>query len=1342
MGQFNINRDKSIDADKVFLVDRQFHPIGSSEIYPISDMNVVANLNSNWECNFTVYRETDGIESPLWDKITDLALVKIENMGIFELEAPITDEAGTYKQCSGISICESETSQTTMTLEINTEDDIARNSDNNPVDSYYAEFPTVFCRNIDDISVFPNEAKFNNLSKDEKKEILKRSSLLHRVFSEMPEYLANIKLDKIDKSLRNLEYIFSWSDTSVYDICQDIAEQVQCIFIFDKFSRTFEVRDLKEHCEIDNCRDIKDGICPICKKNGTTQQVTSFGEYSGVEISTSNLAESITLTGDKDAVKNYFKIEGADDVITNRLTNRMIGDGYIWRIGELQKKQMSKELVAALNSREQMMKDNDYENKYNALWDQWNQLENERLEYQSGMMPSPETAEQNASYVFNYLFGAGGKIDYAYATNRFQQAQHIADSVIKYAKLLISTNHTIEYIEDSLTYTPGTWNGHDVVDTISFIPHIYLDGYYVNNNESEGYVDEYIGNKITLNVCKGYDITYSSGKHAGIYTTDYYDYLQRILDTAMAKSNITDEVLTMEPETSENISPTATSYNGTTLKSTHYSKYCYNRLKSFCDAYITCTSVIAGINSDISSNTNSVNVLEYLKPDNTKSNIQEDLLGKYNRYIERLSERMGWLEEQINHIESTQNNLQKQIHQIRDICDMQNYIYQYAGDEEKAKKLWYELCSFKRQDVYKNDNFIGEGIDDATLMENVENLLKRAEEEIEDACNINYSVSATIDNLLTMIEFQPLWEKFQLGNYIHMIIDDAVHTMRLISIAYDYTDLSHCSVEFSDIIHKTNKEDEIADIISQASSLTSNAKTISRQAENGAAAKLTIDTIKNDALNIANSKIITADDQSFTMDRYGITGKYINPVSGDVSAEQIRMINNLLCFTDDNWKHTRTALGKISYLNPDTREYETNYGLIADSVIGNLMMSEKLIISNSSNTITIDENGFIGRYYKSSEKEFNSISINREGITLAGGSITWTSPIDKDGAINSNAVNGLDKFKKDTTDSIENFKSDVSSALLGIRNTIITSDSVISPKIGGGYLYIKDDRDSGTGISVEINPNAYAFNGHNGGYVFNISKGNNVLMGITNDGNGYFSGKITGSTISGSTISTQSSSGNYSIELKDGILSCKNIKISNGLLNYNGSGNVYNNSLNIACEGYNAEIGFRWRKSADSTYHEVNMISHKSAPLNIGESSYPIKDINMFGSINGVENIEMTGTVNGVTKINRTSISSSGYATTSENGLMRANDKLKLNSIKFKAVQARSVNLDENRDCIALGLIYNNNTEEKLFCIASVEKGVLTNIFRDSCAFSLNDTTLTLGSGISGGIYHIMLWQQ
>lgn len=117
---------------------------------------------------------------------------------------------------------------------------------------------------------------------------------------------------------------------------------------------------------------------------------------------------------------------------------------------------------------------------------------------------------------------------------------------------------------------------------------------------------------------------------------------------------------------------------------------------------------------------------------------------------------------------------------------------------------------------------------------------------------------------------------------------------------------------------------------------------------------------------------------------------------------------------------------------------------------------------------------------------------------------------------------------------IEDFREDVIKALR-LNTTVIDENSVISPYIGGGYLYIKDTRENeNTGISVEINPSGTGFAGHNKDYVFRISKGGaagqEVVMGVSNAGDGYFSGEIHATRGSFCT----KGSGDSFVELKDG----------------------------------------------------------------------------------------------------------------------------------------------------------------------------------------------------------------
>lgn len=100
--------------------------------------------------------------------------------------------------------------------------------------------------------------------------------------------------------------------------------------------------------------------------------------------------------------------------------------------------------------------------------------------------------------------------------------------------------------------------------------------------------------------------------------------------------------------------------------------------------------------------------------------------------------------------------------------------------------------------------------------------------------------------------------------------------------------------------------------------------------------------------------------------------------------------------------------------------------------------------------------------------------------------------------------NSLNAYKEE----ISNFKTKVDDTLSFTKLTEMGDDYVISPKIGGGYLYIANDK-----YSVEIDPNHSAGDDKTKeGYLFCIRNktkvDDNVIMGVTTDGNGYFSGKI------------------------------------------------------------------------------------------------------------------------------------------------------------------------------------------------------------------------------------------
>ena len=88
--------------------------------------------------------------------------------------------------------------------------------------------------------------------------------------------------------------------------------------------------------------------------------------------------------------------------------------------------------------------------------------------------------------------------------------------------------------------------------------------------------------------------------------------------------------------------------------------------------------------------------------------------------------------------------------------------------------------------------------------------------------------------------------------------------------------------------------------------------------------------------------------QAFIIDETGILGRrYKDDSQTSFADEQVRLINNLLVFTDDNWKTVKTALGKTDY----------GYGLVAEVLIGKLILGDRISIGSNSERVSISDLG-------------------------------------------------------------------------------------------------------------------------------------------------------------------------------------------------------------------------------------------------------------------------------------------------------------------------------------------------------------------------------------------------
>ncbi|WP_270467168.1 tail fiber domain-containing protein [Butyribacter intestini] len=1145
---YNKNLDNSINIPNIYILNRRLKKIG--QIEDITELEIVTSFNEPNEISFVTHKYINNRKNSLWKYIKETALVSVEGFGIFEIEAPITDTDSTIKKIHGQDLCAVELGQSNCTLEINTEED-------------YTSTVTPVLADVKP-TLFYNENDTTH-------------SLLHRILTYAPHY----NIGHVDDSLCGMNRELSCSDSSIYDfLTGDVSETFGCIFVFDKFKRTINAYDLKDHCLSCGSHHIIGTECQDCKAKGkhANNIEQGYGYNSSAYVDTENLATEMTLTGEKDSLKNCFKLEAGDDIMTEMVGQRLIGGtNYIWTFSNEMLNDMSDELREKYTAYTKLVES--YQSRFNTLWNNFNEYTNQVSYYKDNKFPQTETTVTTASEAWNLI---KKEITYGCIANKNTVLSTLSKSILYYAKLLLPADYGVKFELDSsgndkTSCTTTNDGGYNVITSWTGNLYVYRYNYTDDNGNDLDYVRT---GAWTLPVKKGYQSTPNA---SNAYTNDYYYYLKRQLDYALAKSQAYLKV----KHDSDYTDSVSNHLSDKDYYKNFFKEYNVTSLQSYYDAYNSCSVILNQLNSTIDPTT------KYLLENGSVSSlsITNKLLKKYQDYADYIStiikEYQGYIDDYNRKLEVVSD----EITQINTTCNLRNYL----GEE-----LYFELLSFKREDVYKNENFTSEMSDnDTDLLTDIDEFILDAKEEIAKACQLQYSCTVSLGNLLLdkNFDYDKIYEKFALGNFIRLSIDDTPVKIRIIQMTFKFNDdIENLPITLSDALVGNSVIKDYQNVINNAKSMALSFQFITKQTDkNNKNLTSVVGKLRHEGLAAVNDMLNKAENISLTIDNQGLLGRKWNEDLNAYEDKQLRIINNVIGFTDNNWETVKTALGNI-YYNGSWR-----YGLLADVIVGNIIAGENLTISDKGNNVV----------------------INGDGITLDGGAITWKT------AISQSGVNGLEddlnkitQSIKNNSDNIDSFKSEVNTQLSVAGVTKINNNYVFSPKISSGYLYIVKN-----GCSVQIDPlqNYDAQNDK----VIDVQANNQDVFYIKRNGDGYFkgtiyaingefTGTISGSTISGSTIS--SSANGRSVDIANGRINLGGyVKIDSGLLNANSDQNNYSNALNFSCSGYPAEFGFRWQDT------NVTMISNSS--LTLGEQAYPIKDINMSGNFH-IGNFHISSNLN------------------------------------------------------------------------------------------------------------------
>ena len=315
---------------------------------------------------------------------------------------------------------------------------------------------------------------------------------------------------------------------------------------------------------------------------------------------------------------------------------------------------------------------------------------------------------------------------------------------------------------------------------------------------------------------------------------------------------------------------------------------------------------------------------------------------------------------------------------IEDIDSTRTNIINYLDMESFFGDLYPELMLYRRETEYSNTNFISDGLTDSEIIEKAQEFFKRAQQEIIKASTVQHSISGNLYNLFLIPEFRQIVKDdsnisehifsniavekflrtFESGNWLRVRVDDEVYKLRMTNWEIDYESPEQLDIEFSDVVYGNGTMSDIASLLSQARTMASSYDTVMRQAEKGNEANSSLKKTRKQGLLLNQNKIINnINEQSFVIDTNGALMRAKNDFDDGYSNEQVKLLNKGIYYTNDSWETVKAGLGHFMYYDPETRTTKEDYGVIASTIIGQLILGENLKIYSQSGKFEMGDEG-------------------------------------------------------------------------------------------------------------------------------------------------------------------------------------------------------------------------------------------------------------------------------------------------------------------------------------------------------------------------------------------------
>jgi len=226
-------------------------------------------------------------------------------------------------------------------------------------------------------------------------------------------------------------------------------------------------------------------------------------------------------------------------------------------------------------------------------------------------------------------------------------------------------------------------------------------------------------------------------------------------------------------------------------------------------------------------------------------------------------------------------------------------------------------------------------------------------------CYPSYTFSIDSANFFALEDFVSFARQIRLGQRVYIDIEDSVIQPILVQVKIDFEKPSSLSLQFGDKYSLSDSSFSLVDLLDQSISMgkTVNLSKYTYSSFVDSGASTSVKAYMDSALDVARNAVLSSTGQGISWDESGLHCRQYDSSGVNYEPEQIRIINNNIVFTDDNWETAKMAIGKFNDKNTGV-----TWGIVCPSLVGTILAGNNLVIESTKqdggvSVFRVDGNG-------------------------------------------------------------------------------------------------------------------------------------------------------------------------------------------------------------------------------------------------------------------------------------------------------------------------------------------------------------------------------------------------